>query len=87
VLGVVTGMFGSLYDPRRVIVSGAIAHGAAGLIRAARAALPDELDLPVPELVASELGADVVCIGAVAASVDAARAGILDLARSLRSTG
>lgn len=78
-LAVITGVFGSLFDPRRVIVSGAVAEGIAPVIDAARRALPAELDLPVPDLVASPLGADVVSIGAVAAAVQTARAGILDL--------
>ena len=68
-LGVVAGMFGSLFDPRLVVVSGAISEGAAEVVAAARLALPGELDLPAPELVASELGGDVVCIGAVAAAI------------------
>lgn len=78
-LAVITGVFGSLFDPRRVIVSGAVAEGIAPVIDAARRALPAELDLPVPDLVASPLGADVVSIGAVAAAVQTAHAGILDL--------
>ncbi len=52
---------------------------AADLVEAARASLSLELDLPAPELVASKLGGDVVCIGAVSAALDAARAGVLDL--------
>lgn len=83
-LAVITGIFGSLFDPRRVIVSGAVADGIGPVIEAARRALPDELDLPMPELHASSLGADVVAIGAVAAAVQAARGGVLDLTRAER---
>jgi len=83
-LGIVAGMFGSLFDPRRVVVSGAISDGAAEVVAAARVSLPGELDLPAPELVASELGGDVVCIGAVAAALEVAREGVLDLAPGLR---
>ncbi|MFN3949839.1 ROK family protein [Microbacterium sp.] len=75
----VAGMFGSLFDVGRVIVSGAIASGAEPIIAAAVAALPRALDLPAPDIVASPLGADIVSIGAVAAAVDAARAHALDL--------
>ncbi|HEX5728431.1 ROK family protein [Microbacterium sp.] len=78
-LAVITGIFGSLFDPRRVIVSGAVADGIGPVLDAARRALPDELDLPMPELHASRLGADVVSMGAVAAAVQAARDGVLDL--------
>lgn len=78
-LAVVAGMFGSLFDVRRVIISGAIAAGAAPIIAAAVDALPATLDLPAPEIVASPLGADIVSIGAVAAAIEAARARAIDL--------
>ena len=65
VLSIIAGVFGSLFDPRRVILSGMAPADAADLVDAARASLSLELDLPAPELVASELGGDVVCIGAV----------------------
>lgn len=79
-LAIVAGVLGSFFDSRRIIVSGAVAEGAAPVIEAARAALPRELDLPVPEIVASTLGADIVSLGAVRAAVEAARQGALDLA-------
>ena len=78
-LAIVAGVLGSLFDSRRIIVSGAVAEGAGPVIAAAADALPQELDLPVPEIVASTLGADIVSIGAVCAAVDAARSGVLDL--------
>ncbi|MDR7189562.1 putative NBD/HSP70 family sugar kinase [Microbacterium sp. BE35] len=80
-LAVIAGVLGSLFDSRRIIVSGAVAAGAAPLIDAALDALPQELDLPAPEIVASDLGADIVSVGAVRAAVDAARTGALDLPR------
>ena len=49
-LAVIAGIFGSLFDPRSVIVSGAVADGIGPVIEAARRALPDELDLPAPEI-------------------------------------
>ncbi|MET0780200.1 MAG: ROK family protein [Microbacterium sp.] len=79
VLSIIAGVFGSLFDPRRVILSGMASRDAAELVEAARTSLPLELDLPAPELVASQLGGDVVCIGAVSAALDAARIGVLDL--------
>lgn len=84
-LAIVTGVFGSLFDPRRVIIAGAVAAGIQPVLEAARRALGDELDLPAPELCASPLGADVVSIGAVAAALESARAGILDLPRFQRA--
>lgn len=73
----IAGVFGSLYDPERIIVSGGLAPGVEKLLTVARRLLPGELDLPAPELVASSLGADVVSIGAVAAALEAARDGAL----------
>ena len=73
----IAGVFGSLYDPERIIVSGGLAPGVEELLTVARRLLPDEFDLPAPELVASSLGADVVSIGAVAAALESARDGAL----------
>jgi hypothetical protein len=87
VLGIVAGVFGSLFDPRRVVLSGMDPRDAADLVDAARASLPLELDLPAPELVASDLGGDVVCLGAVSAALDAARTGVLDLGPDWRHAG
>jgi predicted NBD/HSP70 family sugar kinase len=79
VLSIIAGVFGSLFDPRCVVLSGMTPRDAADLVDAARASLSLELDLPAPELVASQLGGDVVCLGAVSAALDAARSGVLDL--------
>jgi predicted NBD/HSP70 family sugar kinase len=87
VLSIVAGVFGSLFDPRRVVLSGMAPRDSADLVEAARASLSLELDLPAPELVASELGGDVVCIGAVSAALDAARNGVLDLGPGWQRTG
>jgi predicted NBD/HSP70 family sugar kinase len=78
-LAVIAGVLGSLCDSTRIIVSGAVADGAGPVIEAAVRALPQELDLPVPEIVASTLGGDIVSVGAVCAAVEAARTGALDL--------
>ncbi|MFC0196439.1 ROK family protein, partial [Microbacterium arthrosphaerae] len=79
-LAIVAGVLGSLFDSRLIVVSGAVAAGADPVIAAARDALPRELDLPAPEIVASTLGAEIVSVGAVRAALEAARAGALDLA-------
>jgi predicted NBD/HSP70 family sugar kinase len=76
----IAGVFGSLYNPERIVVSGGLAAGVEELLVVARRLLPDELDLPAPELVASTLGADVVSIGAVAAALECARDGALHVA-------
>ncbi|POH63682.1 MULTISPECIES: ROK family transcriptional regulator [Cryobacterium] len=75
----VTAVFGSLYDPERVIVSGAVADGLAEVIEVARARLPTELDLPAPDLRQSLLGASAVATGAVSAALEAARTDVLRL--------
>lgn len=79
VLARIVSVLGSMFDPQRVIVSGAVSAGVADVVADARAALPTDLDLPAPELVASHLGADVVVIGAVAAASDIARSGALEV--------
>ncbi|GAB3633251.1 ROK family transcriptional regulator [Microbacterium shaanxiense] len=69
----VVGVLGSMYDPSRVIVCGAIAESIEPVLAAARRILPEELHLPAPEIVASTLGAAVVSAGAVATARRAAR--------------
>lgn len=64
-------LLASLLDIDRVVVAGAIAEPAAAVIDRARAFLDDGHFDPVPEIVASSLGADVVVSGAVALAVDA----------------
>lgn len=79
VIARVAGMFGSLLDPERIVISGAVAAGIEDVLAVARELAPREQALPSPALVASPLGADVVAIGAVSAALASARAGILDL--------
>ncbi|WP_318152951.1 ROK family protein [Microbacterium helvum] len=79
VLARIVSVLGSMFDPQRVIVSGAIAAGLDDVVAAARRSLPTDLDLPAPELVVSQLGADVVVTGAVSAAAADARLGALDV--------
>lgn len=69
----IVGVLGSMYDPGRVIVCGAVADSIEPVLIAARRILPEELHLPAPEIVASTLGAEVVSIGAIATARRAAR--------------
>ena len=69
----VVGVLGSMYDPARVIVCGAVAESIEPVLTAARRILPQELHLPAPEILASALGAEVVSRGAVATARRAAR--------------
>lgn len=75
----IAAVFGSLYDPARIIVAGAVAEGLEEVLEVARMRLPDELDLPAPHLALSSLGAASVATGAVSAAIEAARAGVLRL--------
>lgn len=75
----ITAVFGSLYDPSRVIVAGAVAENLDQVAEVARGLLPGEVDLAVPELVLSSLGAGSVATGAVCAAVESARTDVLHL--------
>ncbi|WP_194410828.1 ROK family protein [Microbacterium cremeum] len=78
VLARIVSVLGSMFDPERVVVSGAISAGVDEVVAAARRSLPTDLDLPAPELVISRLGADVVVTGAIAAASVMARDRALD---------
>lgn len=69
----IVGVLGSMFDPQRVVVCGAIAEGIEPVLVAARAALPDHIHLPAPVLTRSRLGADIVTEGAVAHALECAR--------------
>lgn len=49
----VVGVLGSMYDPARVIICGAVAESIEPVLSAARTVLPAQLHLPAPELLAS----------------------------------
>ncbi|MFJ2367855.1 ROK family protein [Microbacterium sp. NPDC087665] len=69
----IVGVLGSMYDPARVIVCGAVAESIEPVLAAARSLLPAELHLPAPLILASTLGAEVVSVGAIATARRAAR--------------
>ena len=75
----IVSVLGSMFDPERVVVSGAIADGVDLVVAAARRSLPTDLDLPAPDLVASTLGGEVVVTGAIAAAAASARERALDV--------
>ena len=75
----ITAVFGSMYDPSRVIIAGAVAESLDQVAEVARTLLPGEVDLAVPDLVLSSLGAGAVAAGAVSTAVDSAQAGVLQL--------
>lgn len=69
----IVGVLGSMFDPKRIVVCGAIADGIDPVLDAARRVLPQLTHLPAPELVRSELGSDIVSAGAVVEALRAAR--------------
>ncbi|MEN1974245.1 ROK family protein [Cellulomonas sp. P4] len=75
----VVNVLASMFDPERIVVSGAVSGGVQQVVEAARAALPTGRHLPAPVLAISPLGADVVVTGAVAEAAAAARRHVLDL--------
>lgn len=75
----VVSVLGSMFDPERVIVAGAVSAGLDQMIEATQRALPTDLDLPAPQLAVSQLGADVVVTGAIAAADADARSRVLDV--------
>ncbi len=85
----VVGVLGSMYDPARVIICGAVAESVEPVLTAAREVLPTQLHLPAPEILASTLGAEVVSIGAVTTARRAAREVAVPLLaeRRLSATG
>lgn len=82
----IVGVLGSMYDPTRVIICGAVAESIEPVLAAARRVLPSQLHLPAPELLASTLGADVVSAGAVATARRAARERAVPLLAERRLT-
>lgn len=79
VLARITAVFSSMYDPSRVIIAGAVAESLDKVAEVARRLLPSEVDLAVPDLVLSSLGAGAVAAGAVSTAVESAQAGVLQL--------
>lgn len=88
VLARIVSVLGSIFDPEIVIVSGAISAGLNEVAAAARRYLPNDLDLPAPQLVISQLGADVVVTGAVASASASAQENALNvwLSRAVSGT-
>lgn len=81
VLARVAGLLGSFFDPAKIVVSGVVPAAVPRVIATAATLEVGELDLPAPQLVASELGAEVVAVGAVSAALEAARAEVLRIRR------
>lgn len=74
----VNAVLAGLLDVERIIVCGAMAAAAVPVIASAADRLPTHADLPVPQLVASTLGADGVTVGAVHKGLSIVRTDPLD---------
>ncbi|MFT4050625.1 MAG: ROK family protein [Microbacterium sp.] len=78
-LGRIASVLASVYDPEKIIVSGGIEPVADRILATARRAFHTDLDLPAPELLSSQLGADIVAHGAIASAAASAQTHALDL--------
>lgn len=79
VLGRTCSVVSRFYDPEFIVVCGAMAGGLGEVIQIAREHMTLELELPPPEILASDLAGDVVSLGAVSAAREAARQIVLPL--------
>lgn len=84
-LATIAAVLKSFFDPSRIIVSGEISEYAQQVLEAAARRLPERVDLPAPLVVGSDLGADVVSIGAVFQAIEAAH-GVVLAQTSLRGS-
>ena len=75
----VVATLASLVDTERVVLAGALAASAGPLVEQVRRELPRFLEEPRPEVLASQLGADVVVLGAVDRAVREVRERALEL--------
>ncbi len=87
-LGQICRVVARFYDPSVIVVCGAMADALVDVIDIARDLVEQDAELPVPEIVASGLGGDVVSLGAVSAAREAARGIALPMfsARAERAT-
>lgn len=76
----VVATFASIYDPERVIIAGAVAESCGPLLELVRRDLDRYVDPPGIEVLASELGRDIVTVGAVKRALDHVRAHALEIA-------
>ncbi|NAZ84253.1 ROK family protein, partial [Kineococcus sp. R8] len=69
----VVATLASVFDTERVVVAGAVAASAQPVLATALERLPRYFDPPVPQVHASELGVDVVTVGAVRCALEHVR--------------
>ncbi|GIG23514.1 transcriptional regulator [Cellulomonas chitinilytica] len=76
----VIATFASIYDPERVIIAGAVAESCEPLLALVRDQLDRYVDPPGIEVLASDLGRDIVTVGAVKRALDHVRERALEIA-------
>ena len=76
----VVATFASIYDPERVIIAGAVAESCGPLLELVRRDVERYVDPPGIEVLASELGRDIVTVGAVKRALDHVREHALEIA-------
>lgn len=69
----VVATLASAFDTERVVVAGAVAASAEPVLATALERLPRYFDPPLPQVLASQLGVDVVTVGAVRRALDHVR--------------
>ncbi|GEK23300.1 ROK family transcriptional regulator [Cellulomonas xylanilytica] len=69
----IVATFASIYDPERVIIAGAVAESCEPLLELVRHELDRYVDPPGIEVLASDLGSDIVTVGAVKRALDHVR--------------
>ncbi|AQX80170.1 hypothetical protein BWO91_09435 [Plantibacter flavus] len=81
-----SAILGGLLDVERIVFAGGISPSMSQLLAVASERIPGYMSAEPPQLVASELGADMVAQGAVATAIDDVRRNALriDLARPVR---
>lgn len=78
-LGRISTVVSRFYDPGLIIFCGAMASALPDVIEIARRHLDAESELPPPTIAASQLGSDIVSLGAVSAGREAAKSIALSL--------
>ncbi|MFT3888250.1 MAG: ROK family protein [Arachnia sp.] len=78
-LGLICNVVSRFYDPERIVVCGSATGALGPVIEIAQQHVAEDAELPPPEVVASQLGGDVVSLGAVSAAREAAREIVLPL--------
>ena len=84
--GRIIELLAQVYDPEAVIVAGPVASDIAPVLDAVRANLVSPVGLPLPRVLRSQLGGDVVSLGAAAAARELPMGDVIEWALARRQT-